>query len=350
MDRSQLLGGSSKPKDDSQSGAYHDDITDLLKQVAVRNDSSLSGDQREAVDNMVKRVELYRGRHTVAGKLKIKKHDAEEFVERTKKKLNNEEDYDYGIEHESLGRRLKNAKEPTKLSESVNKVGESVNKMAESTNQLLGKGLEVFTKEKTQKGQVTAALSAAATQTVKPKRIDLNPKEVLQKLNVMNLQSPLKPMTMTTTTNSTTTTESSDAGPARSSFTETFAKKKAAQMEKMKEAYERSQQENSKKMEKMKEAIEQSQEKGRKSMQNFSMNFKKNLANLETFLTSPQDASAEGGQAPAPPPEDTEYKREVKGMQLLQKIFPKESPDSLIKLHFDRRDRDSSNKSTKSKS
>merc|ERR1711935_319535 len=101
-----------------------------------------------AVDKMVKRVELYRGRHTVAGKLKIKKHDAEEFVKHTKKKLHNEqEDDNYG----SLSRRMKNAKEPTKLSESVNKV-------AESTNQL-GKDLvQKFSKEKTQKQQVTAAL------------------------------------------------------------------------------------------------------------------------------------------------------------------------------------------------
>jgi len=334
MDRNQLLGP--KPKGEA-SAAYHDDITDLLKEVSKRNDSSLSGDQREAVDNMVKRVELYRGRHTVAGKLKIKKHDAEEFVKHTKKKLHNEKEDDYGFEHESLSRRMKNAKEPTKLSESVNRVGESVNKMAESTNQL-GKDLvQKFSKEKTQKEQVTAALSSAASQTVKPKRID--PKEVLHKLNVMNLQSPLK---------STQTSASAASVSTKPSVMEALAKKKSEQMEKMKEAYERNQQDNAKKMEKMKEVIGQSQEKGRKSMQNFSMNFKKNLANLETFLTSPPEPSeAEPSAVSEQRPKGNDYEREVKGMQLLQKIFPKESPDSLIKLHFNRRDRDSSNKSTK---
>lgn len=285
--------------------SQNNDITDLLKQVAMRNDSSLSEDQRKEVDNMVKRVELYRGRHTVAGKLKIKQHDAEEFMKNTKKKLANEESNEeyLGVEHQSLSRRMKNNKEPTRMTESMNKMGESVNKIGEDMNKMgqnLVQKMSMLTPQKD-----PSAATASSAPAAPPAAAKLDPKEVLQKLNVMNLQSPVLNK-------------------------EEFNKKTAEQMQKMKEAYERSQQENAKKMEKMKEALDQSKEKGRKSMQNFSMNFKKNLRNLENFLTSPQ---------PEPPkPVDknsAEYKMDVKGIQLLREIFPNESPESLIKLHFE---------------
>jgi hypothetical protein len=301
----------------SQSPDSDNGITDLLKQVAMRNDSSLSQDQRKEVDNMVKRVELYKGRHTVAGKLKIKQHDAEEFMKNTKKKLNNEEsNQEYlGIEHQSLSRRMKNNKEPTRMTDSMNKMGESVNKIGEDMNKI---GQNLVQKMSILTPQKDPSASSASAPAAPPAVAKIDPKEVLQKLNVMNLQSPVLNK-------------------------EEFNKKTAEQMQKMKEAYERSQQENAKKMEKMKEALDQSKEKGRKSMQNFSMNFKKNLRNLETFLTSPQ---------PEPPkPVDknsAEYKMDVKGIQLLREIFPNESPESLIKLHFEHIDsQKGGNKTTK---
>merc|ERR1711937_1016319 len=90
----------------------------------------------------------------------------------------------------------------------------------------------------------------------------------------------------------------------------------------------------------MKEALDQSKEKGRK---NLSTNFQKSLRNLENFLTSPQ---------PEPPkPVDknsAEYKMDAKGIQLLQEIFPDESPESLTKLHFEHLESQKGGNKTKS--
>ena len=86
---------------------------------------------------------------------------------------------------------------------------------------------------------------------------------------------------------------------------------------------------------KMKEALERSSKSGRDIFQNFSKKCENSLRNLENSLVK-------GGSATVPEAVEAdydvnspEYKMDIKGIALLKEIFPNESTENLIKMHFE---------------
>ena len=126
--------------------------------------------------------------------------------------------------------------------------------------------------------------------------------EYFKNFTLKGMHNPLKPTASAAAAASSTTNRSSD----------TATKIKARQQKFVK-------------------AFERSSQSSRDMFQNLSKNFEKSLQNLEDALAGPQQPEPEADYDMNSP----EYKMDMKGIALLKEIFPEESTENLIKMHFE---------------
>lgn len=245
-------------------------VSDLLREVAKRNNSSLTDEERKEVNAMVKRVEEHKARGTPMGKLKKKIKNVT--------KVSAETDETSGSGNGDNDNESHRSSPTTSTSESVNKWGKDLVQKFSNMQTTIPNPLK----------DEAATASSASSHTSK-----LDPKDVFR-----NFAIKLKSKEPTAAN-----------------------KEKAKRLEAMKEAFERS----------SREAFERSSQSGRDLLQNFSKNFENFQNSLSSNLSSSQQQ-----QPPTAELDKTsaEYKLDVKGIALLKEIFPDESTENLIKMHF----------------
>jgi len=254
-------------------------VSDLLREVAKRNNSSLTDKERKEVSAMVKRVEEHAERKTPIGKLKKKIKDVTKIAGETSDETSVGSGDDDNESHKSSN--------TAGASESVNKWGKDL--VQKFSNMQTSIPNPLHKDEAAASSAASSSASASSSHTPK-----LDPKEVFR-----NFATKLKSKEPTAAN-----------------------KEKAKRLEAMKEAFEKS----------SREAFERSSQSGRDMLHNFSKNFE----NFQNTLSSNMMNSSQQQHPPEATIDKTsaEYKLDVKGIALLKEIFPDESTENLIKMHY----------------
>lgn len=264
-------------------------VTELLRLVAER--SSLNESERKEVSSIVERVEKKAGeRKTTVGKLKKKMN---ENIEAT----------------------------PTlsKLKDNIDTINEKVHQNIETINEKVHEAVSK-NKEAPLSDEASTTSDNDTTESVNKWGKDLlnkfsNPRqtpskggtaagEYFKSFTLKGMQNPLKQQPNATANATATRAQSAENFKAR--------------------------------QKKFVNAFERSSQSGRDFFKKASANFENSLQKLESSL----DSFTVGSQASAQPEADydvnsPEYKMDLKGIALLKEIFPEESTENLIKMHFE---------------
>eukprot|EP00531_Pseudo-nitzschia_arenysensis_P003043 CAMPEP_0116131114 /NCGR_PEP_ID=MMETSP0329-20121206/8834_1 /TAXON_ID=697910 /ORGANISM="Pseudo-nitzschia arenysensis, Strain B593" /LENGTH=303 /DNA_ID=CAMNT_0003625525 /DNA_START=197 /DNA_END=1108 /DNA_ORIENTATION=+ len=282
----------------------HDDdygITELLRQVAER--SSLNEEEKREVSQIVKNVERKVEEKTPMGKIKYKMKDSmDNTMENVKNSVDNTIDkMEKNIDNmnKSIQQSVANLSIDDVADDDVaddhddNESLKSNNSTAESEKKWGKDLLHKFSMPKNplQQQQQQSDRKAPPTPGASAAR------DYFKTFTIKKMQNPLK-----SPTNRTKATS------------ETANKIKARRQE-------------------IAKAFERSSQSGRDMFQNLSRNFENSLKNLESSLAGPQQNQ---NQVEADYDLNSpEYKMDIKGIALLKEIFPDESTENLIKMHFE---------------
>mmetsp|Transcript_6068 Transcript_6068/g.12485 ORF Transcript_6068/g.12485 Transcript_6068/m.12485 type:complete len:286 (+) Transcript_6068:33-890(+) len=264
----------------------HDDdygITELLRQVAER--SSLNEEEKKEVSQIVKNVERKVEEKTPMGKIKYKMKDSvDNTIDTIKKDMD-----DIKKDMDTMGETIRQSVAKISLTDAVDAGDDDAsqkssqsNTSAEASNKWGKDLLHKFSMPKNplhqneKKAVPTPGASAA--------------RDYFKTFTLKGMQNPLK-------------------SPTKS---ETGAKIKARRQE-------------------IAKALERSSQSGRDLFQNFSKNFENSLQKLENSLAGPSPQQVEADYDV----NSSEYKMDLKGIALLKEIFPDESTENLIKMHFE---------------
>ena len=305
-------GAKKKPFPNLRMSHASDDhgVTELLRQVAER--SSLNEQERKEVSQIVKRVERKAGaRKTPMGKFK---QSIQNNIETTQSKIKD------NIEtiHQSVVQKGTTSSSTSTSASAAATVGESDDHDEDNeSHKSSSSGSESTNKwGKDLLHKFSNPLTAAA-----PSKGGSAAGEYFKNFTLKGMHNPLKPTstaTATTHANANATTTSSNTNPSEPSET---SKKIKARHQKFVKDFERSKQ------------------SGRDLFKNMSKNFENSLRNLENSLLPQQQHPAQQAQAQSMEADfdlnSPEYKMDLKGISLLKEIFPDESTENLIKMHFE---------------
>lgn len=263
-------------------------VTELLRQVAER--SSLNAAERAEVSNIVERVEKKAGeRKTTVGKLKKKMNDNIEENTTLSKLKDNIDTINEKVHHniETINEKVQEAVNKNKDSASLNTDEASTSSDNDTTESVNKWGKDLLNKFSNPRQTPSKGGTAAG--------------EYFKNFTLKGMQNPLM--------------KSPTAGAAKGQPAVNFK----ARQKKFVNAFERSSQ------------------SGKDFFKKASQNFENSLKNLESSL----DSFTVGGSQASPQPEadydvnSPEYKMDLKGIALLKEIFPDESTENLIKMHFE---------------
>lgn len=284
-----------RPKHDDDYG-----ITELLRQVAER--SSLNEEEKREVSQIVKNVERKVEEKTPMGKIKYKMKDSmDNTMENMKNSVDNTID---------------------KMERNIDNMNKSIQQSV--ANLSIDDVVLVDDEESLKSNNNNSSRAAAAAETSNNNKWG---KDLLHKFSM-----PKNPLQQQGTEKKAPTP---GASAARDYF-KTFSLK-GMHMQNPLKSPNKSETANKIKARRQEiaKAFERSSQSGRDMFQNFSRNFENSLKNLESSLGGPQQQQQRQQMEADYDVNSPEYKMDMKGIALLKEIFPDESTENLIKMHFE---------------